>query len=96
MVRKILRSLSKAWHPEVTAIQETKDLNVLSLNALIGSIKTHKIELNEVVEEFNRKGQSIALKSIQRKLNSSMAIKVVEDLDKDKDESLDDDDDEKD
>ena len=48
MVRKILRSLSKAWCPKVTAIQEVKDLNVLSLNARTGSLKTHEIELNEV------------------------------------------------
>ena len=40
MVRKILRSLSKAWSPKVTAIQEAKDLNVLSLNALIWSLNT--------------------------------------------------------
>ena len=63
MVRKILRSLSKAWRPKVTAIQETKDLNVLSLDALIRSLKTHEIELNEVFDEAAKKGKSIALKS---------------------------------
>ena len=63
MVRKILRSLSKAWRPQVTAIQKAKDLNVLSLDALIRSLKSHKIELNEASEESNRKGKSIALKS---------------------------------
>ena len=47
MVRKILRSLSKAWHPKVTAIQAAKILNILSLDALIRSLKTHEIELNE-------------------------------------------------
>ena len=63
MVRKILRSLSKAWRPKVTAIQETKDLNVLSLDALIRSLKTHEIELNEVFDEAIKKGKSIALKT---------------------------------
>ena len=63
IVRKILRSLSKAWHPKVTAIQEAKDLNVLSLDALIGSLKTHEMEFNEIQEESTRKGKSIALKS---------------------------------
>ena len=63
MVRKILRSHSKAWRPKVTTIQEAKDLNVLSLDALIGSLKTHEIELTEVSEETTRKGKSIALKS---------------------------------
>ena len=55
MVRKILRSLSKAWRPKVTAIQEAKDLNVLSLNAIIGSLKTHEIEVNKVSNEAAKK-----------------------------------------
>ena len=67
MVRKILRSLSKAWRPKVTAIQEAKDLNVLSLDALIRSLKTHEIELNEVADEAVKKGKSIALKSTEKK-----------------------------
>ena len=64
IVRKILRSLLKAWRPKVTTIQEAKDLNVLSLDALIGSLKTYEIELNEASEESNRRSKSIALKII--------------------------------
>ena len=86
MIRKILRSLSKAWWPKVTTIQEVKDVNVLSLDALIGSLKTHKIELNEASEESNRKGKFIALKSTQRKTSSSKGLKAVEDSDDDDDE----------
>ena len=56
MVRKILRSLSKAWYPKVTAIQKVKELNVLNLDALIGSLKTHEIELNEAYEDINKRG----------------------------------------
>ena len=59
MVRKILRSLSKAWCPKVTAMQEAKDLNVLSLDAFIGSLKTHEIEINEVSDETTKKGKSM-------------------------------------
>ena len=85
-----------AWHAKVTTIQKAKDLNVLSLDALIESLKTHEIELNEAVEESNKKGKSIALKSTQRKSSSSKALKAIEDSDEDEDESFDDDDDEKD
>ena len=67
MVKKIFRSLSKAWRPKVTVIQEAKDLNILSLDALNGSLKTHAIKLNEVSKESSRKGKSIALKSTQGK-----------------------------
>ena len=68
MVRKILRTLLKAWHPKVTTIQEPKDLNVLSLDALIRSLKSNEIELSEVTEESTRKGKSIALMSTQKGL----------------------------
>ena len=88
-VRKILRSLSKAQPPKVAAIQEAKDLTVLSLDALIGYLKTHEIELNEAIEESNRKGKSIALKSTQRKVSSSKAMKAVEELEEEE-ESFDD------
>ena len=88
MVRKILRSLSKAWHPKVTTIQEAKVLNVLSLDALIGSLKTHEIELNEVSEETTRKGKSIALKSTQKRTQSSKAMKALEELEKDEEDPL--------
>ena len=90
MVKKILRSLSKAWHPKVTAIQEVKDLNVLSMDTLIGSLKTHEIELNEVSKESSIRGKSIAVKSTQRRTSSSKAMKALEELNVG--ESFDDDD----
>ena len=50
MARKILKSLSKAQYLKVTTIQKAKDFNILSLDALIRSLKTHEIELNEASE----------------------------------------------
>ena len=44
---EIVRKILKAWHPKIIVIQEAKDLNMLSLDALIRSLKTHEIELNE-------------------------------------------------
>ena len=96
MVSKILKSLCKAWRPKVAVVQEAKDLNMLSLDALIGLLKTHEIELNKGVEESNRRGKSIALKSTQRKSSSSKAMKVTEEIDEEKEDYSDDDDDEKD
>ena len=89
-MRKILRSLSKAWYPKVTAIQEAKDLNALSLDALIRSLKTHENELNEASEETNRKGKSISLKSTQRRSSSFKAMKASEEIDKKEEEPFDD------
>ena len=42
-VRKILRSLPKAWKPKVTAIQEAKDLNNLALDELLGFLMTYEL-----------------------------------------------------
>ncbi|GAV59551.1 zf-CCHC domain-containing protein/UBN2 domain-containing protein, partial [Cephalotus follicularis] len=43
MVRKILRCLPRSWMPKVTAIEEAKNLNVLPLEDLLGSLMTHSL-----------------------------------------------------
>ena len=96
MVRKILWSLSKACRPKILAIQEARDLNVLSLDALVGPLKTHEIELNEASEENNIKGKSMALKFTQRRPSSSKAIKTSKETNKEKEPSDDEDEEDKD
>ncbi|XP_024634528.1 uncharacterized protein [Medicago truncatula] len=72
-VRKILRSLHARWRPKVTAIDEAKDLNTLSVEDLVSSLKIHEVSLNE--HEPAKKSKSIALPS---KGKSSKALKVIE------------------
>ena len=96
MVKKILRSLSKTRHSKVIAIQEAKDLNVLSLDSLIGLLKTHEIELNKVSNETTKKRRSIALKSTQKRTQSSKAMKALEESEEDEEDSSDGDDDDDD
>jgi len=60
-VSKILRSLPARWRPQVTAIEEVKDLNTLSVEDLVSSVKVHEIGLNE--HEPATKVKSIALPS---------------------------------
>ena len=72
-VSKILRSLSARWRPKVTAIDKAKDLNTLSVEDLVSSLKVHEISLNE--DEPAKKSKSIALPS---KGKSSKALKVIE------------------
>ncbi|GAV73063.1 DUF4219 domain-containing protein/UBN2 domain-containing protein, partial [Cephalotus follicularis] len=45
MVRKILRCLPRSWMPKVTAIEEAKNLNVLPLEGLLGSLMTHELSM---------------------------------------------------
>ena len=66
---------------------------MLSLDALIGSLKTHEIELNEVSDEAIKNRQSIALKSTQKRTQSSKALKASEDSEEEEQDSYDDEDD---
>ena len=72
-MRKILRSLPARWRPKVTTIEEAKDLNTLSVEDLVSSLKVHELSLNE--HESAKKRKSIALPS---KGKSSKALKVIE------------------
>jgi hypothetical protein len=60
-MRKIMRSLPARWKPKVTAIEEAKDLNTLSVEDFISSLKVHEIGLNE--HGYVKKTKSIALPS---------------------------------
>jgi len=71
-VSKILRSLPTRWRPKVTAIEEAKDLNTMSVDDLVSSLKVHEISLNE--HEPAKKSKFVALPS---KGKSSKALKVI-------------------
>uniref|UniRef100_A0A2N9IFL9 CCHC-type domain-containing protein n=1 Tax=Fagus sylvatica TaxID=28930 RepID=A0A2N9IFL9_FAGSY len=63
-VRKILRSLPKRWEAKMTAISEARDLKVLTLEELFGSLMTYELEMNSKVEEEEVKPKkNFALKS---------------------------------
>lgn len=48
---KILMSLSREWRPKVTAIEEAKDLNKLTVDELVGNLMTHELNLKEEKRE---------------------------------------------
>ncbi|KAH9791901.1 hypothetical protein KPL71_003915 [Citrus sinensis] len=61
-VKKIIRSLSKEWRPKRTAIEEDKDLNILAIDDLIGSLISYEEDLT--AESGNEeKKKNIALKA---------------------------------
>lgn len=47
VVRKVHRSLPKRFRPKVTAIEESKDLEVMKLEELIGSLQTFEVAIKE-------------------------------------------------
>ncbi|GAV77209.1 DUF4219 domain-containing protein/UBN2 domain-containing protein, partial [Cephalotus follicularis] len=68
MVRKILRCLPRTWMPKVTAIEEANNLNILSLEDLLGSLMTHELSMqkkDDDEEKEKKKKKIVALKSSQ-------------------------------
>src|ERR1044072_6483537 len=75
-VKKIIRSLPVEWRPMVTALKMAKDLNKISLEELISSLRSHEIELQE--DKPQRRVKSVALKSSSKK---GKALQAEEKLD---------------
>ena len=64
IVRKILRSLLESFRAKVTAIEESKDLDDIKVQKLIGSLQTYELSLPN-----QRKSKSLALKIVNEKVD---------------------------
>ena len=65
VVRKILCSLLSSFHAKMTAIKESKDLDEIKVQKLIGSLQTYELSLPN-----QRKIKSLALKTINEKVEA--------------------------
>ena len=65
IVRKILRSLPESFRVKVIAIEESKDLDEIKIQELIGSLQTYELSLPS-----QRKSKSLALKTINERLEA--------------------------
>ena len=65
IVRKILWSLPESFRAKVIAIEESKDLNEIKIQELIGSLQTYELSLPS-----QRKSKSLALKTINERLEA--------------------------
>ncbi|GAV79381.1 zf-CCHC domain-containing protein/UBN2 domain-containing protein, partial [Cephalotus follicularis] len=72
LVRKLLGCLNDEWEPKVTAIEESKDLKVMEIEELLGSLMTHEVKLNKRSTNLVKKKpqeerrKDIALKSTHK------------------------------
>ena len=48
IVRKILRSLTENFRPKVTAINESKDVDSIPIDVLVGSLQSYELDLKLV------------------------------------------------
>ncbi|XP_015087062.1 uncharacterized protein LOC107030207 [Solanum pennellii] len=70
-VRKVLRILPKSWESKVDAITEDKDLKVLTINALIGNLKTHEMNRSQDLSKKEaKKDKSSVVKFTPREASS--------------------------
>ena len=65
IVRKILRSLLESFRAKVTTIEESKDLDDIKVQELIGSLQTYELSL-----PLQRKSKSLALKMINERVEA--------------------------
>ena len=65
IVRKILRSLPESFRAKVTTIEESKDLDDINVQELIGSLQTYELLLPS-----QRKCLSFALKMINERIEA--------------------------
>jgi len=54
-VRKILLFLPQSWEAKVTAIQEAKDMNKISLDELIGNLQTYELRRSSQQKEETKR-----------------------------------------
>ena len=66
VVRKILRSLPESFKAKVTAIEDSKDLDEIKIQELIGSLQTYEVGLPS-----HKSSESLALKTITERMDNS-------------------------
>ena len=59
IVKKILRSLTKDFRPKVTVITESKDVDSIPIDELVGSLQSYELDLPET-----SKSKSMAFNSV--------------------------------
>ena len=59
IVWKILRSLTENFRPKVTTITESKDVDSIPVDELVGSLQSYELDLSKTT-----KSKSVALKSV--------------------------------
>ncbi|GMI94663.1 hypothetical protein HRI_003135600 [Hibiscus trionum] len=76
LVRKLLYSLPESWDGKRTAIIEAKNLKILKLDELVGSLLTHEI-MKQGREEEKKKEEKIVEKlEVEKKKKMGITLKA--------------------
>ena len=63
IVRKVLRSLPERFHAKITTIEESKDIDKISLTELVSNLQTYELGLRRIEKLSKSKSKSMALKA---------------------------------
>ena len=63
VVRKVLRSLPKRFHAQITVIEESKDIDKIPLTELVGNLQTYELGLTSIRKLSKSKGMALKAKS---------------------------------
>ncbi|KAL2504823.1 Uncharacterized protein Adt_20444 [Abeliophyllum distichum] len=74
LVRKVLRSLPNRFHSKVTAIEESKDIDEIKIEELVGSLMTYELNLGTRRKE---KATCIAFRVEEEKMNAMIVIQLL-------------------
>ena len=69
IVRKVLRSLLERFHAEITAIEESKDIDKIHLTELVCNLQTYELGLTRIGK--SSKSKSMALKAMSSDTDES-------------------------
>ena len=69
IMRKVLRYLPKRIHAKIIAIEESKDIDQISLTELVGNLQTYELGLTRISKIG--KGKSMALKAKNNETDES-------------------------
>ena len=61
IVRKVLKSLPERFHTKIIAIEESKDIDNISLTEMVENLQTYELGLTRI--EKSSKSKSMALKT---------------------------------
>ena len=86
IVRKILRSLPKRFHPKIIVIEEGKDIDPAPLTELVGNLQTYEMRIGLMGK--SGKSKNLALKGIEKEIDDSKDEDESEDEDDDEDDDL--------
>ena len=69
IVRKVLRSLPERFHAKITAIEESKDIDKISLIELVGNLQTYELGLTRIEKSSESKSMALKTKSSDESSN---------------------------